>query len=512
MTDENARWKSRLPYFLNKEKWSLIDFLQWSIVFVKDFEKKDEEQIHSEARSRPNLSLVESEKVESEFPIDESKVPGLRLILGGSGALYFLVASKSVIAIMKTLKRASTLNSQKIIDHMLNLHSDFSEALSNTTRETIEPALKRKSTSHSESENKRIATDSGNILPDGTILSKPPPPPNFIPQSDSGEASFSSQVSEVTSDDDDGEEIPDLDHILNSVPNNTQQWDLLRGDLSKKFMLATLRYGMSNLIDLSAHMRAWFSDIDIQHMMKDHIAVLTVPALDEEVNAFIADVEKMVQKGRSYEAYKFCLEKHINSPINTCIYKISKIYSEFLFKVKDGDDLLDCGEGYTEIDIIVKGCSYIVEGLRKGLGINCKCSSRIDLSEWEFSAHCTNTKAIGDRCRSSRMLLLDLINGFYVVFPGATFEIPTKLAHIKKLKSTVKIFKYATEMYEEVNDMLYELDHGYNSLNDVFNVKVINHGSLHYKSTFIHDPWWTPKKNVSFQLMIAFEEMENKQE
>src|SRR5437762_8393357 len=30
-------------------------------------------------------------------------------------------------------------------------------------------------------------------------------------------------------------------------------------------------------------------------------------------------------------------------------------------------------------------------------------SSRIDLGEWEFSAHCTNAKAIGDRCRSSRV-------------------------------------------------------------------------------------------------------------
>ncbi|CAG8636599.1 4827_t:CDS:2, partial [Funneliformis caledonium] len=393
MTDENARWKSRLPYFLNNEKWSLIDFLQWSIVFVKDFEKKDEEhrvykicleQLHRNphflnSRDRNFVQQLTSQCLNS-FE-QEKDSPEIRTFW------------KNKSGVMKTLKRASTLNSQKIIDHMLNLHSDFSEALSNTTRETIEPALKRKSTSHSESENKRIATDSGNILPDGTILSKPPPPPNFIPQSDSGEASFSSQVSEVTSDDDDGEEIPDLDHILNSVPNNTQQWDLPSGRsvkeiyavnisqcaevLKKKETLspverATLRYGMSNLIDLSAHMRAWFSDIDIQHMMKDHIAVLTVPALDEEVNAFIADVEKMVQKGRSNEAYKFCLEKHINSPINTCIYKISKIYSEFLFKVKDGDDLLDCGEGHTEIDIIVKGCSYIVEGLRKGLGINCK--------------------------------------------------------------------------------------------------------------------------------------------
>jgi hypothetical protein len=55
---------------------------------------------------------------------------------------------------------------------------------------------------------------------------------------------------------------------------------------------ATLRYGMSKVIDLSAHMRAWFTDIDIQHMMKDHVAILTVPELDEEVNAFITDVEQ----------------------------------------------------------------------------------------------------------------------------------------------------------------------------------------------------------------------------
>lgn len=40
-------------------------------------------------------------------------------------------------------------------------------------------------------------------------------------------------------------------------------------------------------------MQNWFSNIDIQHMMKNHVAVLTVPALDKEVNAFIADVEKV---------------------------------------------------------------------------------------------------------------------------------------------------------------------------------------------------------------------------
>ncbi len=164
----------------------------------------------------------------------------------------------------------------------------------------------------SDSDKVRVPSQIGSILPDGTVIPKPPPQPNFIPASDSDEVSFPS--SQMTFDDDDGEETPDLDSFLSSVPTNTQKWDLPSGKsvneiysvnisqcaevLKKKETLspverATLRYGMSKIIDLSAHMRDWFSDIDIQHMMKDHVAVLTVPALDEEVNAFIADVEKV---------------------------------------------------------------------------------------------------------------------------------------------------------------------------------------------------------------------------
>ncbi|CAI2183727.1 14152_t:CDS:2 [Funneliformis geosporum] len=112
-----------------------------------------------------------------------------------------------------------------------------------------------------------------------------------------------------------------------------------------------------------------------------------------EICAFIMDIEKMAQKGMVNEAYK---EKHANSPINTCINKISKIYSEFLFEVKAA----------------------------------------------------TNVKTTGDRCRSAR----------------------------------------------EIMKKFYELDHGYNSLNDV--VKIVNRGSSHYTSTFIHDPWWTPEMDV----------------
>jgi hypothetical protein len=101
----------------------------------------------------------------------------------------------------------------------------------------------------------------------------------------------------------------------------------------------------------------------------------------------------------------------------------------------------------------------------------------IDLGEWEFSAQATPTKAIEDRCRSARinqsilngllsrdltdtqvslikvpylqiagvfgqLLVEDLVNGFYVVYPGPIFEIPTRLNHIRKLKSVIMSFKH----------------------------------------------------------------------
>nr|CAG8437221.1 8748_t:CDS:2 [Entrophospora candida] len=146
-------------------------------------------------------------------------------------------------------------------------------------------------------------------------------------------------------------------------------------------------------------------------------------------------------------------------------------------------DMLDYG--HTEIDVILKTCSYIIEGLNKDLVIRqrwgesfCpltrsteynkgrKCDVRflsalgVDIGEWEFASNLTAQKAIGDRCRSARinqsilngllnrnlndkqakkinvlflqvadtsgqMLVEDLVEGFYVVFPGPTFETAT---------------------------------------------------------------------------------------
>ncbi|PKY34905.1 hypothetical protein RhiirB3_455074 [Rhizophagus irregularis] len=109
----------------------------------------------------------------------------------------------------------------------------------------------------SDSDEVKVPLQIGSILPDGTVLPKPPPQLNFIPARDSDEVSFSS--SQMTFDDD-GNFVKEIYFV-----NISQCAEVLK----KKKTLSpversTLRY-----------------------------AVLTVPALVEEVNAFIADVEKV---------------------------------------------------------------------------------------------------------------------------------------------------------------------------------------------------------------------------
>ncbi|GES93099.1 kinase-like domain-containing protein [Rhizophagus clarus] len=50
-------------------------------------------------------------------------------------------------------------------------------------------------------------------------------------------------------------------------------------------------------------------------------------------------------------------------------------FADFLFEVKDGGDLLGGDGDYTEMDLILKVCFYIVKGLNKDLGIHYKCQS-----------------------------------------------------------------------------------------------------------------------------------------
>ncbi|CAG8535982.1 28342_t:CDS:2 [Racocetra persica] len=323
---------------------------------------------------------------------------------------------------------------------------------------------------------------------------------NLIPSDESGDDDPSLTL--VNDDEDDeNDNVPDPNEIPDLSPSNLQGWSLPSGrsveDIfamnvsinSKAYRQkkkqtsiekATLRYSASKIIDLSAHMRAWFSPTDRQFMTKNYETLLTVPELPDDVNTFILEVEEMVRQGNSDAAFKLCIENYVSSPINSCISKFN------------GNDMLECDSiGHTEVDIIVKTFSYIVDGgesfcpLSKSTsytkGRKCDVrflsSSGMDLGEWEFSVRATANKTISDRCRSGRinqsilngllrldwkdeqiklvkvpfvqfagvngqMLIEVLMNGFYIIFPGPKFQLPTKLAQIEKLKTTVKVTKY----------------------------------------------------------------------
>ena len=42
---ENTLWKCRLIYFQENKTWSLLEFLQWSIVYANDFNEKQDEHL-----------------------------------------------------------------------------------------------------------------------------------------------------------------------------------------------------------------------------------------------------------------------------------------------------------------------------------------------------------------------------------------------------------------------------------------------------------------------------------
>ncbi|GBB96861.1 hypothetical protein RclHR1_28560003 [Rhizophagus clarus] len=358
--------------------------------------------------------------------------------------------------------------------------------------EEDEEPKQKKARFHKERSKEKLSSGRGNTLRDGTKLEKP----NtlmLIPSDDDNSSQDDDDSSQRNDSDDD---VPPPEEALDFVLKNQRNWILpskknvgdivakkisanARATKKKKRLSAVeramLRYGSSQIIYLSAHMKGWFSLEDREFMMRNYESLLQVPNLTDEESSFITTVEN-----------------------NSFLRKLSKIYFDFIYRSEDGS-ILD--PAHTEFDVILKACSYIVEGLRKGLLVQqrwgesfCtssrsidykkgrKCDVRflspsgIDVGEWEFASNATPQKAISDRCRSARinqsilnsllsrnltdvqakkinvaflqiagtsgqMLFEDLIEGFYVVFPGPKFELPTKLQHIEKLKSSVKIIK-----------------------------------------------------------------------
>ncbi|CAG8736277.1 1126_t:CDS:2, partial [Cetraspora pellucida] len=182
----------------------------------------------------------------------------------------------------------------------------------------------------------------------------------------------------------------------------------------------------------------------------------------------------------------------------------------------------------------MKAFGYIIEGLNPGFGIHqkwgesfCplsksndynkgrKCDLRflsmsgVDIGEWEFASESIlngllNLDLTDEQAKnikvpfvqvcgtSGQMLIEDLVEGFYVIFPGLKFELPTRLQHIKKLKSAVNTINFIMNMYEQTNELAKAQENTHNGFNNIFNDDS-DIRPTHYKAKYIYEPWWFPK-------------------
>ncbi|CAG8833495.1 7731_t:CDS:2, partial [Racocetra persica] len=215
-----------------------------------------------------------------------------------------------------------------------------------------------------------------------------------------------------------------------------------------------------------------------------------------------------------------------------------------IHKCMNKSDILDfvSNNAYKEVDVILKICGYIVEELNDDLKVYVKwgesfyplskstnytngrkCDvqflsmSGVNVGEWEFSAKITATRIISDRCYSARinqsilnglleynlsdeqaenicvpflqfdgtsgqLLIENLVEGFYIVFPGPKFELPTKLRDIRKLKTSVCIIKSAMDMYKKTCEIIENLETTHHEFEDIFSEDEINTTKpMHYK-------------------------------
>ncbi|CAG8801331.1 19632_t:CDS:2, partial [Racocetra persica] len=298
---------TRLHYFENNMLWGLESFLQWSLFYANDFSgNKDNEhriyKIHLEAiYNDPNL--LKNRDSESLQKSAEDALKNFKKETDSVRVAEFWRESPSFL---KTLKVAINLNADKMASRVAELHDDFSDTIFNITQNQLQLRFGHKR-SHSHEENfqepqrKKILPGKGvgNILPDGTKFEKATP--LDLLQSDDDE-----HLSQGDNDEDD-----DIPEPKDTIVQNLKEWMLPSGkdvgkiieenvsanaekvNNKKKLTIyekAILRYGVSNIIDLSV-MSEWFSTEDIKFMAKDYVDLLKVPQLQAEENAFISKVE-----------------------------------------------------------------------------------------------------------------------------------------------------------------------------------------------------------------------------
>ncbi|GES75684.1 hypothetical protein GLOIN_2v1495217 [Rhizophagus clarus] len=91
------------------------------------------------------------------------------------------------------------------------------------------------------------------------------------------------------------------------------------------------------------------------------------------------------------------------------------------------------------------------------------------------------------------MLVEDLVEDFYIVFPGPKFELPTKLQNIGKLKTSINVINSVLNTYKKTCEIIENLETMHHEFDDIFDDLDTAKPTTHFKSKQIHKPWWTPK-------------------
>ncbi|CAJ0644059.1 7085_t:CDS:2 [Entrophospora sp. SA101] len=125
---ENTRWKCRLIYFQENKSWNLLEFLQWSIVYANDFnEKQDEHLLYKICLEKLSINpqLIETNDSNESIIIRQLALQCLETFEKESKLFNVKAFWKNSSTVMKTLGKASDMNSKNIIHQMLDIHYDF---------------------------------------------------------------------------------------------------------------------------------------------------------------------------------------------------------------------------------------------------------------------------------------------------------------------------------------------------------------------------------------------------
>ncbi|CAI2198029.1 8000_t:CDS:2, partial [Funneliformis geosporum] len=161
-----------LPYFVSNVAWELAYFLQWSMVYAKDFGSKDEEhriyKLHLEAINK-NPNLLENRDIEKTLG---SARRALNNFKGEADSDKVTSLWQNSSSFLNMLRTAVDLNTSKILNRVADLHDDVSQTIFNVSKDKLRIERKRTHFYEKSQESPSKKTKADYIIDEDTLNSK----------------------------------------------------------------------------------------------------------------------------------------------------------------------------------------------------------------------------------------------------------------------------------------------------------------------------------------------------